>query len=60
MLRDGFTFAVLIGGELDFIGGFNGFFQFVDDFCVVGVDFVGDLESGLVDFSVFSDMTDRS
>ena len=57
--RDRFAFAVFIGGEPDGAGGFDGFFEFVDDFGVAGVDFVSDGEVVFdVDFGVFSDVAD--
>ena len=54
--RDGFAFAILIGSEPDGVGGFGGFLKLGDDFLVIGVDFVGDIEGIFVDFGVLANV----
>ena len=60
MPRDGFAFAVFIGCEPDFVGGFGGLSKVGNNTFMTGVNFVGDVKSILVDFSVFADVSNGS
>ena len=58
--RNRFSFAVFISCEPNSISLGGGFFELVDDFGVVGVNFVSNIKSFFIDLGILADVAYRS
>ena len=56
MPRDCFAFAVFISCEPDSVSACSGFFEVVDNFSVIGINFISDIESIFIDFGILADV----